>query len=556
MKIKRNIFVIISVLLFAFAAVAVTLSAGGNVAYAGVSKVEVASDKMFAEEISGQKWYVRGNVGHEYDQATGKGAIVFDKDTSGSSTRIISTAFADDLSEKGLDDCLSGSVSLTISALKGEFYIVFGLKEAFYSVGQDNCSAISFSDNGGRIAIKAVNIERTDKTVIKNLSVSLAYGGNITLNFTVKADGKLSLSVNGTNYINYDNAVPCYAKGYFGFAQSAGSSVRITAANVISACYDQPENAEVNETFDDGFDASRIFVNNNDSLSGYYMPEGISCEDGVLKFNNITSFGFVSTCHEFSNFSLSFDIPHLQREFEYDEDGNVTVPASNFLGVSVGAPLMNASHYAITEAVFMYFSPIYVNGKESRVSCVLLDNYKVLTQILLEGDLDFWSADKAYDVYGKEKTVNMKVEMCDGVLNCSFKWAGESDSKYRTLLNYDFGYTPLGYVQIHGQGYAASEIIKNGSLTCSNFWIDNLKVVNTDAAPRTFETDYVSNKMERGSDYNYIDTWNNRIKTVEAVEINDGGSSGCGSNIGAGMTAAIAFIGSAIFAARRKRNEK
>ena len=552
---KRSIkyFLIIAALALAVCFVPVK---GGSVAHAGVSRVKVASDDMFAEEISDRAWYVRGNIGHEYNAATGKGAIVFNENSTGGSARIISTAFADDLSDKGLYDCLSGSVTLNITALNGEFYVVFGLKEAFYSVGQDNCSAISFSASSGKIAVSVLNIEKTAKTVVKALPAPYSFGSDITLDFTVKADGKVSLSVNGTNHMNCDNAVPCYSKGYFGFAQSAASGVKILSANVVSASYDSPENAEVNETFEDGFDASRIFVNNNDAVAGYYSPEGMSCENGVLKFNNITSYGFVSTCYEFSNFALSFNIPHLQRAFEYDGEGKVVTPASNFFGVSVGAPLMNASHYAITEAVFMYFTPLYAGGKEKSLYLVLLDNYNVLAQIALEGELDFWAEENAYDIYGEEKTVNMKVEMTDGVLTCSFKWENEGENRYRTLISYDLGYTPLGYVQIHGQGYTASDILKNDSLPCSNFHIDNLKVINTDASPKTIQPEYVDNRMERGRDYDYIDAWNNRIKTVEAFETEEKNASGCGGFSGAGVFVSAALMGISAFTVRRKKDEK
>ncbi|MBP5467307.1 MAG: hypothetical protein J6Y43_07090, partial [Clostridia bacterium] len=459
---------------------------------------------------------------------------------------------------QGLDDCLSGGVSLTVSALNGEFYVVFGLEEAFYGVGQGNCSAICFYDNGGNIAVKVANMEGETETAVKTLSAVLGYGDGITLSFTVKADGKISLSVNGTNYVNFDNTTACYAAGYFGFAQSAGSAVRITSANVYSAVYDSPVNAQVDETFDDGeFDASRIFTDNNESAVGYYTPEGVSCEDGVLKFNNITSYGFVSTCYEFSNFLMTFDIPHLQREFVRDGNGNVIVPASNFLGVSVGAPQKNVAHYAITQAVFFYFMPVYANGRTTGMTVVVLDNYKIVSQRGIEGENDFFSADNAYDIFGKEKTINMKVEMLDGVLSCCFKWANENESKFRVLLSVDLGYTPLGYVQIHGQGYNASDIVKNDSLPCSNFWIDNLKVANRDADPKTENPEYLSNLMQRGEDYDYIDTWNYRIKTVEAVDA-DGGS-GCGSGIGAGgasFIAAVALAWATAFRVRRKKNEK
>lgn len=498
----------------------------GKIAKAGVSRIIVASDESFREEISVQKWYIKGTVKHEHDKEKNKGTIIFEEE-SGSSTRIISTAFAADLREKGLEDCLNGSVTLNISKLKGNFYMVFGLDEAFYGVDQGECSAISFSDNSGNIKVSVVNIAGNNIKTVKNITDTITYRSDITLDFIVKGSGKIYLSINGINYINYDNNTICDSEGYFGFAQSKGSGVRITSANVYSQVYDNPENANVNETFDDdSFDASRLYVSNNEIANGYYTPEGMICEDGVLKFSNITSYGFVSTNYEFSNFEMNFDITHLEREFKYDEEGNVLVPGSNFIGISVGSPTRDIFQYGITQAVFFYFAPIYQNGKLSSLYVVGLDNYKIIYEKKISNDDDnFWNVKNAYDYYGREKIINMKVDMIDGILSCSFKWEGESQSRYRTLYTYDLGYTPLGYIQIHGQGFSGGEIVENSNLPCTNVWIDNIRIVNRDEGGRSIEPSYISSKIDFDEDFDYLDTWNYRRNTIEGVD------EGCESSI-------------------------
>lgn len=550
-RMKLNRAAILAVLIAALAAA--HFGAHCAPAHAGVSEKVVASDASFDNAISGRIWRVLGNVNHE------KGAIVFDGQGNASS-QIVSTVRVNNLSDMGVDECVNGEVTLKINALGGEFYVAFGIDQAFKSMRSGTCSAISFYRDGESFKIKTVNIDRETTSLIEDFPAYYPFGSNIRLAFSVRADGKLFLSVNGSTAVDYDNALPFETEGYFGFAQSATSEVKITSANVYTGVYDSPKNANVDESFDDGtFDASRIFTNNNDSAAGYYKPEGVYCKDGVLKFENVTSYGFVSTCYEFSNFEMTFDMPHLQREFVYGENGEVITPASEFIGISVGAEQKNNSHIAITESVFMYFRNVkYVEGKPTKLYCVLLDHFKVLDDKYLSGGDDFWSLENAYDFYGKEKTVVFNIKMIDGVFTCAFKWAGESDDKYREVMRYDFGYTPYGFVQIHGQGSGAGDIAKNDGLTCSNFHIDNLKIINKDAVPATIEPDYVSNKIDMGEDYDYLDTWDYRSKTIKAITETESGG-GCGAGINASGFALCAFaltIAVAMLKARGKSDEK
>ena len=159
----------------------------------------------------------------------------------------------------------------------------------------------------------------------------------------------------------------------------------------------------------------------------------------------------------------------------------------------------------------------------------------------------------AYDEYGRERTVNMHVVMEDGKLTCEFKWNNKS-TYHKILDEFDLHYTPYGYVQIHGQGYDATSISKNDSLAGSSFWIDNLKVANKDADANKINPESRSNLIKTDEDYDYVDSWNNRKKTVEAVE------SGCGSAIdfsGTIITLAVCLsIAAVLVTIRRKKNEK
>ena len=556
MKVKKSRIFLASIIIFVLLFSAIPFALSKSVAFAGESREGVVTENTIKEKLSDAHWYVK-NVSHKKEGD--KSYIVFNSSSS-ENTRIISYAYGADLRDRGLDKCWYGSVILNISELKGNFYVVFGLNKVNATMSQGICSAISFYDNGAnKIAAKIINKNGVEETTLEEISGVFEYNDNLKLDITVKTDGKVYLSVNNVKYLDYDNETACRSVGYFGFAQSAGSGVKITYTDegLYTSVYDTPENADVDEDFEDGFDANRLYVNNNEMRQGYYKPEGMFCEDGVLKFSNLTSYGFVSTCYEFSNFEMSFDIPHLQRKCVLDDDGNIIVPASNYwFGICLGAPNLDNPHYAITTSVMILFTPIYTAGEPTGLCLQLLDNYKEKYSKYLSDEDNFWLTKNAYDEYGRERTVNMHVVMEDGKLTCEFKWNNKS-TYHKILDEFDLHYTPYGYVQIHGQGNDATSISKNDSLAGSSFWIDNLKVKNTDENANKISPDDLvkrSNSIKTDEDYDYVDSWNNRKKTVEAVE------SGCGSAIdfsGTIITLAVCLsIAAVLVTIRRKKNEK
>lgn len=547
---KNIIFIILSVFVLALC-----LSVKGfDKVYAGVSRQDVATGDMFYDGISNQTFYVIGNIDHSYDEASDSGKIIFDKNKTNADSRVISTVIASDLREYGIDSCIWGEVALSITeTLSGDFYIVFGLEQAFYSVNGGNFSAIAFNENNGKVQVTVVNIASGEKTSVYSLPDLFEYNQSIEVSFEFLADGSLKLDVGGMGYLNFNNNIKCRAAGYFGFAQSSGSSVEILVANVFSSSYDTPETAEVDENFEDGFDASRLFAYSGFLPTGYYKPEGIVCEEGVLKFDNIGVEGFISTTTKFSNFAMTLDIPHLQRSFVYDNDGAIVRTASNWIGISMGAPMINNASAAITQSLFFYMSASYIDGDAAYLSCVLLDKYKVIYEDLISDyDLNFWSKQNAYNVDGTEKTINLKVEMIDGNLKVSFKYANERESRFRTIVNTYIGYTPLGYLQIHGQGSSALDVISNNNLLSSNFWIDNLKIENKDENPVILENDFISSKIQKNEDYDYVDTWNNRIDTIHVI---DGSESGCKGTLTLSSVSLAAII-VAVALIRRRKDEK
>ena len=519
-------------------------------ANAGKSEQKVVTGEMYKDELSNQKWYFTRDIAHE------EGKIIFNKATTTEESKIVSVILANDLREMGINTCINGSFTVKVTdALDGEFYVGFGLERPYEEV--NSASAICLYDNGGAVGVKVENFTEENAGVVYTSTATYAYGDEITVSFDVLSEGKMSLSVNGTAMLNYDNEKIVASNGYFGFGQSAGSSVEIYDAEIRAATYDTPTNSNISETFSDGFNSAVLY--SQGGASGYFTPEKVVCEDGVLKFTNVTATGYISTRQEFSNFTMTYDIPHIQRQAELDAEGNVLVPATNWMGVSIGCSAVKTnSSVAVAQSLFFYMMPLYVNGTPVSMSCVLLNNYNVLKQTSVTGEKNFFAVENGLDAEGKERTVNLKVEMLDGILQVFVKYEGEPANKYAKILDYNLGYTPLGYVQIWGYGddfsYVQNNMANGLDSYCANFWIDNLVVENKDENPNLVEAGFASSKFPEQDDFVYVDRWDNRAETLfkaDAPVVDEG----CGSSVGVSAAALLLLAGGALMLKKGGKEE-
>lgn len=511
-----------------------------TVARAGKSEQQVVTESMYKDELSNQKWYMTRDISHE------QGKIVFDAGKTNADSKIVSVILANDLREMGIDTCISGKLTIKVKeALRGEFYIGFGLDRPYSAV--KSASAICLYDNGGTVGVKVENFAGENVGVVYTAPNGYAYGEEIVIDFDVFSVGSMYLKVNNDLLLNHDNDKMVASVGYFGFGQSAPSSVEISNAEVRAATYDRPTNCNVNETFSDGFNAALLY--SEGGANGYYSPEKVSCEDGVLKFTNVTVTGYISTAYEFSNFSMTYDVPHIQRVAEKDAEGNIVTPATNWMGVSIGCPaIKTTSSVAVAQSLFFYMMPTYVNGEATSFSCVLLNNYEVLKQTSVSNEYNFFSLKHGLDSEGNERTVNIKVEMLDGKLQVFAKYKTDPVNRYYKIMDYDLGYTPQGYVQIWGYGdtftYVQDSLNKGIDPLCANYWIDNLVVENKDENPNFVEVGFTSNKFPVQEDYLYVDEWDNRKDTLFTADP-PAEEDGCGSSIGVGSCVLLTLVGGA-----------
>ena len=522
-----------------------------TVASAGRSEQKIVTEDMYDSELSNQKWYKTRDIEHE----TGK--IIFRKDKTSEESKIVSVILANDLREMNIETCISGQLSVKVNeTLDGEFYIGFGLSRPYSEV--NTASAICLFDADGAIGVKVENFDGDDMGVVYTAPTSYAYGEELSIEFDVFSAGSFFLCVNGESLVNHDTEKKVFSEGYFGFGQSAGSSVEIYDAEVRAATYDRPTNSNINETFSDGFNSALLYSEGGNS--GYYTPEKVVCEDGVLKFTNVTVTGYISTTKEFSNFTMSYDIPHIQRVAERDEEGNIITPATNWIGVSIGCPAIKTnSSVAVAKSLFFYMMPVYVNGDAISFACVLLNNYSILKQTSISNEYNFFATKNGVDGEGNERTVNLKVEMLDGKLQVYVKYDNEPNNRYYKVMDYDLGYTPQGFVQIWGYGddfnYVQNNMDNGRESYCANYWIDNLIIENKDENPNLVEAGFTSSKFPQQDDFLYVDEWDNRAETLFATDAPKE-KGGCGSSIGIGSCMMLALAGGAFIMNKKGGKEE
>ena len=508
-----------------------------TIASAGRSEQQVVTENMYEDELSNQKWYMTRDISHE------QGKIVFDAEKTNADSKIVSVVLANDLREMDIDTCISGTITVKVNeALTGEFYVGFGLQRPYSAV--NSASAICLYDENGTIGVKVENFKGESIGTVYTAETTYAYSEELVIDFDIFSAGSMYLSVNSTTLLNYDNEKTVYANGYFGFGQSASSSVEIYNAEVRAATYDTPTNTNFTETFDDGFNSAILY--SEGGANGYFTPESVVCEDGVLKFNNVTITGYVSTKQEYSNFTMTYDIPHIQREAVVDEQGNVITPATNWMGISIGCPAIKTnSSVAVAQSLFFYMMPVYSGGNAISYTCVLLNNYSIVKTASVSGEKNFFALENGLDGDGNERCVNLKVQMLDGVLQVFVKYSGEPENRYGKVFEYNLGYTPMGFVQIWGYGddfnYVQNNMANGLDSYCANFWIDNLSIENTDKNAKLVEVNFQSSKFPAQDDFLYVDEWDNRAETLFTADPPK--KSGCSSSLTVLPIASLTLLG-------------
>ena len=327
-----------------------------------------------------------------------------------------------------------------------------------------------------------------------------------TLSFSIffETDGTYYLSINGDEIVSGEEALGNGA-GYFGFMSEGDNEIRISSLNVYGYTYSSPENVP---SYTETFEVEKGHYNANyfysSSSAGPVSPSYLAVDEdtGYLHFSNVGN-SQITTRYMYSNFSMEFEIPQMQKEAAMDEEGNITSPITSNFGLSWGESNVTDDpgntwmyHTWIHFENLGYSSSIDHTAQNDMPFVTLYSSRSALYRVVLPEEYRFFSP--------KETRIpTLKLTMVDGVVDLYLKWdKGEYGASF---FHYDLGQTEEGYVRILTLG--DSSMPSNGVkyLTSNNFSIDNLTLKNLDAESYRQETSvgYKANGITGGTDFDY-----------------------------------------------------
>ena len=327
-----------------------------------------------------------------------------------------------------------------------------------------------------------------------------------SLSFSIffETDGTYYLSINGDEIVSGEEALGSGA-GYFGFMSEGDNEIRISSLNVYGYTYSSPENVP---SYTETFEVEKGHYNANyfysSSSAGPVSPSYLAVDEdtGYLHFSNVGN-SQITTRYMYSNFSMEFEIPQMQKEAAMDEEGNITSPITSNFGLSWGESNVTDDpgntwmyHTWIHFENLGYSSSIDHTVQNDMPFVTLYSSRSALYRVVLPEEYRFFSP--------KETRIpTLKLTMVDGVVDLYLKWdKGEYGASF---FHYDLGQTEEGYVRILTLG--DSSMPSNGVkyLTSNNFSIDNLTLKNLDAESYRQETSvgYKANGITGGTDFDY-----------------------------------------------------
>lgn len=408
----------------------------------------------------------------ENDVVVNEGVLVFPNEST-EYTRFITKTTAQ--KEEGLPSLVKMSASLKFNKLPAgkSFILAFGLSGVEALPAEANNVEVTFANNNGiKLSVIAYDENGTAVTVVAPKSCGMTLKQAATVGVNISTDRKISVSVNGSNVGS--GTLPVSAEGRVGFLQTGECGAEISNLEVALYKYDRPENSEIREDFEKG--AMDVSVLTSRAIDMHYVfPRGVIVEEHngsqVLKFKN-TYAAYVGTTHTYSNFEMTFDVPYIQTEATYAEDGTLMERAQTSLTVSFGGEQadwdVTGGWKKAADAIVFANKSVYSYNNKEELRTTLEESY-------LSNE--------------KKEGFSIKLSVIDGVVTTAMKWMKEE--KYQTVLTYEMrNGTPTGYIHIW-------------ATTAGQSAIDNLKIKNLDESPNLIATKYQSGKWEVPEDYAY-----------------------------------------------------
>lgn len=389
---------------------------------------------------------------------------------------------------------IDAEMTLTISSLDDycRFGLAFGLDYAFEYVETAGSAFVWFNKHGDGIGmgISTYDKQGLETCVYESVSKIADFSDSFILSVSAKLDNTWNILINGTPV--HTGEVPVLLlEGYFGFGQTGRSLVDIENVSVFSYTNETPSNIDYSERFlYDEFNATALYTSSKGTKE---TDKGIYVRNGKLAFQNVGT-GHVAVKHIYSNMQFSFDLK-LDKNTVITEDGrvqyNVTSGFSVLLGEETYKKQSNNAYeirFEPTEQTFLH--------PEVKTLVKLYEKGNCLFAVELSEELNIFGAN-----YNADERFNLCVSMVDGILDVSIRVGAQIG--YKQVFRYDFGFTPLGYVQILSHG------VDNGAWNeLCNLSIDNIVITNFDKNGKVKDFDFRTNIWDV-SDFVYEDTWSN-----------------------------------------------
>lgn len=461
-NIKKGLMLLVCVLL-AFSS-SMSVSAG--------SVINVLDRTSFENELDIAQWHnANGDVYVE------KGCVVFPENST-ADTRLIWKSIATD---SGVyEELLSAETEMQFLSLpEGEsFILAFGLRTIEAFSGEAGNVEIVFRNNSGiTVTVIAYDADGNAVEILKETKVTSLLKQKLSIHLEVTVTGVFDLTINGKKHCS-GAQLPVKGSGRMGFLQTGSCKVLVSDLNFKTYDYDSPQNANVDENFNDGtFNANLLKVNL--TRAAYYPATAGVCDynnEKALRFQNALD-AYISTVYTYSNFELSFDVLYTKKTNDVDEKGNLIVRRTDNFLVRYGCDVNEYSH--INWDTSTYGGQIIIgNGSNINHS-----NNPELGWVKAESH-PFGEAENEGRGY------SLRFTFIDNVLTAQIKWLDEKEYTTVFVSDVNESVTPSGFIQIIGHD-------------CANIVFDNIKITNKDENAALTEVEYKSNVFRDVPDYEY-----------------------------------------------------
>ena len=508
-NVKRKFLIFLLVFAFTF-----TYFGGAPVLVdAGNSGVQVENGNIFeGEELSISEWDFSITAGIALEKLNAgdeKSAVAIKTKNTGklltSRTKILVT--------EGIDKALDISMDLSIKKLldNNKFGFIFGSPKLRGEINADGTTFLWIEKNAENFNYGLKTYANgTEKELVQSNYLPASLASDMSVDIVVSSSGRITLKVNdGVLYQSLkDNEVN--AMGYLGFVQvgvkslesSEVTEIYIKDINIVNEYYDRPETPL---TMRADFSNSEFNTQEWHLQSKSAAPNGgLFVADDMLKFSGSGQGAFYGTNYRYSNFVLEYDVFGAKNYATIESDGWVNT-ATSWQGVCFGIPgdiTATLDRNDDRDCLIYFDSPINETTGE-RTSNVTNFNFLergkyVITSLALPEKYAFFKP-------GFEDTVRVRLSIIDGVMKVSVKLVDEYN--FTEIYSYEFanGYTPTGFVSLHGEGNQF--VKKRTNYSASYFNLDNIEITNYDYKPNVITVGFTTNVLKPLGDYAYVNTW-------------------------------------------------